>query len=63
MYLGLVLILLGIAICMGSLTPHLVVFLFAIFMDILFIRFEEKKLEETFGEAWVEYKKSVRRWI
>ncbi len=63
MYLGIVLILLGIAIFLGSLTPYLVVFLFAIFLDIVFIRFEETKLEETFGEAWVEYKKSVRRWI
>jgi protein-S-isoprenylcysteine O-methyltransferase Ste14 len=63
MYLGLVLILLGIALCMGSLTPYLVVFLFAIFIDIVFIRFEEKKLEETFGEAWLEYTKSVRRWV
>ena len=63
MYLGIVLILLGIAIFLGSLTPYLVVFLFAIFIDIVFIRFEEKKLEETFGEAWLEYKKSVRRWI
>ena len=63
MYLGIVLILLGIALFLGSLTPYLVVFLFAIFIDIVFIRFEEKKLEETFGEAWLEYKKSVRRWI
>jgi protein-S-isoprenylcysteine O-methyltransferase Ste14 len=63
MYLGIVLILLGIALFLGSLTPYLVVFLFAIFLDIVFIRFEEKKLEETFGEAWLEYKKSVRRWI
>jgi protein-S-isoprenylcysteine O-methyltransferase Ste14 len=63
MYLGIVLILLGIALFLGSLTPHLVVFFFAIFLDIVFIRFEEKKLEETFGEAWLEYKKSVRRWV
>ncbi len=63
MYLGIVLILLGIALFLGSLTPYLVVFLFAIFIDIVFIRFEEKKLEETFGEAWLEYTKSVRRWI
>lgn len=63
MYLGFVLILLGIALCMGSLTPFIVVFLFAIFLDIVFIRFEEKKLEETFGQAWLEYTKSVRRWI
>jgi protein-S-isoprenylcysteine O-methyltransferase Ste14 len=49
MYLGFVLILLGIAALMGSLTPYVIVFGFAIFMHIVFIKFEEKKLEETFG--------------
>ena len=63
MYLGFVLIIFGIAELMGSLTPFIVVFVFAIFMDIVFIRFEEKKLEDTFGKAWHEYKKNVRRWI
>ena len=48
---------------MGSLKPYAGVFVFAIFMDVIFIRFEEKKLEDTFGEAWFEYKKKVRRWI
>lgn len=63
MYLGFVLILFGIAVLMGSLTPYVVVVVFAIFMDMIFIRFEEKKLEQTFGEAWLEYKKKVRRWV
>jgi protein-S-isoprenylcysteine O-methyltransferase Ste14 len=63
MYLGFVLILLGIALLMGSLTPYVIVFGFAIFMHIVFINFEEKKLEETFGEAWLRYKKKVRQWI
>ena len=63
MYLGMVLILLGIAVLLGSLTPYVVVFAFAFLMDIVFIRFEEAKLEETFGEAYLEYKKKVRRWI
>jgi protein-S-isoprenylcysteine O-methyltransferase Ste14 len=63
MYLGFVLILFGIGLLMGSLMPHVVVPVFAIFMDSIFIRFEEKKLEQTFGEAWLEYKKKVRRWV
>ncbi|MGD8985256.1 MAG: isoprenylcysteine carboxylmethyltransferase family protein [Desulfobacteraceae bacterium] len=63
MYLGFVLILLGIASLMGSLTPFVIVFGFAIFMHIVFMAFEEKKLEETFGEVWLEYKKKVRQWI
>lgn len=63
MYLGFVLILLGIAALMGCLTPYVIVFGFAIFMHIVFIKFEEKKLKETFGEAWLGYKKNVRQWI
>ena len=63
MYLGFVLILLGIAILMGSFTPYAVVLIFAIFMDTVFIKYEEKKLQETFSELWLEYKKKVRRWV
>jgi protein-S-isoprenylcysteine O-methyltransferase Ste14 len=63
MYLGFVLVLFGIGLLMGSLMPYVVVLVFAIFMDMVFIRFEEKKLEQTFGEAWLEYKKKVRRWV
>jgi protein-S-isoprenylcysteine O-methyltransferase Ste14 len=48
---------------MGSLTPYVIVIGFAVFMQIVFIRFEEKKLEETFGEAWLRYKRNVRLWI
>jgi protein-S-isoprenylcysteine O-methyltransferase Ste14 len=63
MYVGFVLILLGIAIFVGSLTPYLVVIVFPLLMDKIFIRVEERMLEDTFGEAWLEYKKKVRRWI
>ncbi|MBW1675582.1 MAG: isoprenylcysteine carboxylmethyltransferase family protein [Deltaproteobacteria bacterium] len=63
MYLGFVLILFGIAVLKGSLMPYVVLLVFAIFIDMIFIRFEEKKLGQTFGEAWLEYKKNVRRWV
>lgn len=63
MYLGFVLVLVGIALLLGSVTPYVVVLGFAVFMDVVFIGFEEKKLAETFGEAWLEYKKNVRRWL
>jgi protein-S-isoprenylcysteine O-methyltransferase Ste14 len=63
MYVGFALILLGIAIFMGSVTPYVVVIVFPILMDRIFIRTEERMLEETFGEVWLEYKKKVRRWI
>ncbi len=63
MYLGFVLILLGITSLMGSLTPYIIVFGFAVFMHLVFIKFEEIKLEKTFGEAWLRYKRKVRQWI
>ena len=63
MYVGFVLILIGIATFMGSLTPYVVVPVFAILTDAVFIRAEERRLEGAFGESWLQYKKSVRRWI
>ncbi|OYD15132.1 hypothetical protein CH333_06460 [candidate division WOR-3 bacterium JGI_Cruoil_03_44_89] len=63
MYIGFVLILIGLAVLMGTLTPYLVIVVFAFLMDFIFIRGEERMLEETFGENWLKYKKKVRRWI
>ena len=63
MYLGFVMILLGIGILMGTLTPLLAVIVFAIFIDAVFIRYEEQKLEQAFQEEWVAYTQKVRRWI
>jgi protein-S-isoprenylcysteine O-methyltransferase Ste14 len=63
MYLGFVLILIGIAVIMGALTPFFAIPVFAALMDIVFIRAEERMLEDTFGRTWLEYKRGVRRWI
>jgi protein-S-isoprenylcysteine O-methyltransferase Ste14 len=63
MYLGFVLILIGIAIFLGSLSPYAVVIIFPILTSKIFIRVEEKMLEKTFGKTWLDYKNQVRRWI
>jgi protein-S-isoprenylcysteine O-methyltransferase Ste14 len=63
MYLGFVLILSGNAILLGSLPSWLIIAGFIPIMHIVFIRVEEAMLEETFGDSWREYRKSVRRWI
>jgi protein-S-isoprenylcysteine O-methyltransferase Ste14 len=63
MYLGFVLILLGLAILLGSLTPFLVVPIFAIVMDRVFVVVEERMLEEKFGQAWLGYKSQTHRWV
>ena len=63
MYLGMVLILLGVAILMGTLTPLIVIVIFGILIELVFVRTEERMLEEQFGAAWVAYKKKVRKWV
>jgi protein-S-isoprenylcysteine O-methyltransferase Ste14 len=63
MYLGFALILIGLAVFMGSLLPYAVIAVFAITMDRVFIRVEERMLEEKFGNVWSEYRQKVRRWI
>ena len=63
MYLGMAMILLGIAILMGTLTPLAVVIAFSISMERVFVKAEEKSLTDKFGNDWLEYKKRVRKWI
>ena len=63
MYLGMILIVAGIGVLVGSATPWLVVILLAILFDRFFIKTEEQILEETFGDLFREYRKHVRRWI
>lgn len=63
MYLGFVLILVGLAVLLGSLTPFIIVPVFAIVMDRVFIVVEERMLTDRFGQAWLDYKAKVRRWV
>lgn len=62
-YLGLLLIILGVFIILGSLITIIFPIVFIILMDVLFIRKEEKMLEKRFGKKYLEYKQRVRRWI
>jgi protein-S-isoprenylcysteine O-methyltransferase Ste14 len=63
MYLGMVFILTGLALAMGSLSPFIVIPLFLVLIDRVFIKVEEQMLEKRFGESWLKYKAKVRRWI
>ncbi|MEA3351139.1 MAG: isoprenylcysteine carboxylmethyltransferase family protein [Chloroflexota bacterium] len=63
MYLGFTLILLSIAILLGTAAPFLVIPLFVWLMNEHFIKAEEQKLEKSFGSAWWEYTQNVRRWV
>jgi protein-S-isoprenylcysteine O-methyltransferase Ste14 len=63
MYLGFVLILSGMAILTGSLSPFVVVPAFAVLVEVVFIREEERMMAAEFGDAWLAYKEKVRRWL
>ena len=63
MYLGLVLILMGVWFLMGSLSPFLVIAAFAIAMDKLFIEAEEEMLGAIFGQEWLRYSVKVKKWM
>jgi protein-S-isoprenylcysteine O-methyltransferase Ste14 len=63
MYLGYELILIGIAIMLRSLTPYVVIPVFVVLMNRVFIRVEEQMLGKKFGPGWSEYGEKVRRWI
>jgi protein-S-isoprenylcysteine O-methyltransferase Ste14 len=63
MYLGMVLILLGLALFLGTLTPFAVCVAFPFLLRYRFIRVEEKTLAEKFGARLQTYKARVRRWL
>ena len=62
-YLAMALILLGSAVLMGTLVPFLFPVLFIVIIEVLFIPYEERVLEENFGEEYREYTRGVRRWV
>ena len=63
MYLGMVLIVAGIALLEGSISPWFVVAALAIVLDRVFIAREEALLKETFGDAFEHYCRRMRRWV
>ena len=63
MYLGLLVILVGLAVLFGALSPFLTIPIFVWFMNRLQIEAEEEALEELFVESFREYKLKVRRWL
>ena len=63
MYMGMVVMLLGVGVLLGSATPFLIVPIFAVLIDLHFIGAEEAALERTFGSAYLDYKSKVQRWL
>jgi len=63
MYLGLALILTSLSIYLSTLLGLLCVIVFIFYMNRFQIEAEEEHLEQQFGELYLNYKNSVRRWI
>jgi len=63
MYLGMILMVSGVAVILGTYTPLFIVLIFAVLMELVFVRMEERMLEVQFGHVWDDYSKRVRKWI
>ena len=62
-YLGMVLILTGAALALGSATPWLIIPVFIWVIARQVIAGEERKLTAEFGAEYLEYCTRVRRWL
>ena len=63
MYMGMFLMLFGVAFLLGSLSALLPLMLFVLIIRYNFVAGEERFLEAAFGQQYLDYKSEVRRWI
>ncbi|HQW81839.1 MAG TPA: isoprenylcysteine carboxylmethyltransferase family protein [Pseudomonadota bacterium] len=63
MYLGMVMILLGICAYLANALSAFAVVVFVAYITRFQIMPEERLLSEKFGEPFMHYKQSVRRWL
>jgi protein-S-isoprenylcysteine O-methyltransferase Ste14 len=63
MYVGLTTVLLGFAVFFASPVMLLAPIVFVLVIDRALIPHEEKTLERSFGQQYLDYKTRVRRWI
>lgn len=63
MYLGIVLILIGMALFVGSWTVLIASVAYLLVLNHTFCRYEEVKLEALFGDSYRAYARRVRRWL
>ena len=63
MYLGMALILFGLAIMFNLIGGTLFTLLFTIYITKFQIRPEEEVMERLFGEDFLKYKQNVRMWL
>jgi len=63
MYLGLILVLAGVAVLLGSIGAFVPLPLFVWIIECGYIRAEERFLAEIFGDDYARYMQAVRRWL
>jgi protein-S-isoprenylcysteine O-methyltransferase Ste14 len=63
MYLGMVGMLGGLALALGTLGPWVAVVALGVLLQARFIRNEERALVASLGEPYERYRRSVRRWL
>ncbi|HLE17067.1 MAG TPA: isoprenylcysteine carboxylmethyltransferase family protein [Syntrophales bacterium] len=63
MYLGTVLLLLGLSLYIGTIPFYLAAIGCFAVLNSVFCCFEENKLIEAFGQEYREYRNRVRRWL
>ena len=63
MYLGLIAMLLGLALAIGTAPFYLVVVLYFVVINSVFCPYEEAKLRQLFDGQYAEYESQVRRWL
>jgi protein-S-isoprenylcysteine O-methyltransferase Ste14 len=62
MYLGMLLVLAGVCVVLGTVSPFVVLLVFFVLMQAWYVPFEERAMHERFGEAYRAYQRDVPRW-
>ncbi len=63
MYLGIVMMLLGVGLFAGGILYYAAAITFFTIIDHSFCPYEERKLQAIFGDQFTVYTRKVRRWI
>lgn len=63
MYLGILLMLVAVATATGGVVFYVAALLFAVTIDRVFCPYEELKAVSEFGDDYLQYKQTVRRWL
>ena len=63
MYIGGLILLLGISVVLGSLISFIFPPLVFLILHFYYLPIEEEKMQNQFGNEYLQYKNDVRRWI